>query len=585
MSVAFPYLALRARRATRPGNLGTVATLVAAALFAFPVRAPAQSPYPAASPMPQAQRPAPRAMAPPPATNRVAPNRYAFPTRVDAPPPSFTYLQRPNVPPAAVQPAQPPAGPLRPMPGAGAQPPSRSLSPSPAQQFAEMVERDPTAAGRSGPTAADGPDAELAYWQSSTNEGRSALVQELEKRVKQLEDGQKKTDDKGKKEPRFEHQIFGRIQAEGATFNQDPANIKQLGNIPNGNDFRRVRLGIQGAGYDILFYRLEVDFVQPDEVTGRRPRITDGYFEIRQLPTLGTFRLGQFREPYSVERLTSANDITFIERGLPQAFHTSRAFGVMLYNNSNNEKWYLWTGLFNEHATNFGEYYGDAARLAYDNRLVYVPWYDEPSGGRYLAFLGAGYSLRDLKGRTEKFSTAPEVNLQYDAASIIPSFVSTGTLTANQTQIFQAEASTVLGPLSFQAEYYGTLVNQVHNPQVFFQGMYVYGSYFLTGEHRPYDRKQGIYTAIKPNSNFFRVRTDRGIATGPGAWEIAARYSSLNLSDRNIQGGSLQDVTIGLNWYATFQMRFSINYIHAFLNRHNALSNADVVSGLAQVVW
>ncbi|HJT32358.1 MAG TPA: porin [Pirellulales bacterium] len=459
------------------------------------------------------------------------------------------------------------------------------LPPSPSQQFAEFVDREPLTSSPSETATASQPDAELAYWQSSTNEGRSALVQELEKRVKQLEDGGKTTDDKGKKEPRFEHQIFGRIQAEGATFNQDPANIKQLGNIPNGNDFRRVRAGIQGAGYDILFYRLEIDFVQPDEVTGKRPRITDGYFEIRELPTLGTFRIGQYREPYSVERLTSANDLTFIERGLPQAFHTSRAFGVMLYNNSNNEQWYWWTGLFNEHATNFGEYFGDAARLAYDNRLVWVPWYDEPSGGSYLAQLGVGYSLRDLKGRTEKFSTGPEVNLQYDAASIIPSFVSTGTLTANQTQIFQAEASTVLGPLSFQAEYYGTLVNQVHNPQVFFQGMYVYGSYLLTGEHRVYDRKQGIYTAIKPNSNFFRVRTNRGIAMGPGAWEVAARFSSMNLSDRNIQGGTLNDVTLGLNWYATFQMRFSINYIHAFLNRNNRASNCDVVSGLAQVVW
>lgn len=549
----------------------------------------------------------------PPATSPMPSDRYAVPTRVDAPPPSFTYLPSPTAQPATVQTAQPirlatdsrvpPPSPGQPgnsgQPGAaqavrpalsGNAPAADSpfftrLPPSAAQQFADLVDSDPIAAAPNDSMAARRPDAELAYWQSSTNEGRSALVQELERRLKQLEEGQKKGDDKSKKEPRFEHQIFGRIQAEGATFNQDPANIKQLGNIPNGNDFRRVRMGIQGAGYDILFYRLEVDFVQPDEVTGKRPRITDGYFEIRQLPTLGTFRLGQFREPYSVERLTSANDITFIERGLPQSFHTSRAFGVMLYNNSRNEQWYWWTGLFNEHATNFGEQFGDAARLAYDNRLVWVPWYDEPSGGRYLAFLGAGYSLRNLKGRTEKFSTGPEVNLQYDAASIIPSFVSTGTLTANQTQIFQAEASTVLGPLSFQAEYYGTLVQQVHNPQVFFQGMYVYGSYFLTGEHRPYDRKQGIYTAIKPNSSFFRVRTDRGIATGPGAWEVAARFSSMNLSDRNIQGGTLNDVTLGLNWYATFQMRFSINYIHAFLNRNNRASNCDVVSGLAQVVW
>src|SRR3569623_697363 len=323
---------------------------------------------------------------------------------------------------------------------------------------------------------------------------------------------------------------------------------------------------------------MEVDFVQPDEVTKKRPRLTDAYFEVRQLPWLGTFRLGQYREPYSVERYTSANDLTFLVRGLTQAFLTSRNFGAMLYDNSQNQKWHWGNGLFAERATNFGEFFSNAPRGAYVNRVDWVPWYDEPSGGRYMAALGTGYSYRNLAGIAQSFSSTPEVSLQYDATSVIPSFVSTGALNEKTLQIYQAQAFTVLGPLSFQAEYYGTYVNQINNPNVFFQGMYVYGSYFLTGEHRPYDRKQGVFTAVKPFGDFFRVRTDRGICTGLGAWEVAARFSSLNLSDRNIQGGRLNDVTLGLNWYLNFQTRVMFNYIHAFLNRHNVPSDADVVS-------
>jgi phosphate-selective porin OprO and OprP len=469
-----------------------------------------------------------------------------------------------------------------------AEPASRPIAPqeeiappqlpdSPAERFAQLVDSDPL--------TSEQPRERLAYWQSDTNEGDA--IKDLRSRLEKVEDEQKKVKEgsKSKKSDKLEHNLFGRIQADGATFSQDAANRAQLGDIPNGVDFRRVRLGMQGTGHEVLFYRMEVDFVQPDEVTKKRPRLTDAYFEVRQLPWLGTFRLGQFREPYSVERYTSANDLTFMERGLPQAFHTSRNFGAMFYDNSQDQKWVWWNGLFAQRATNFGEFFSNAPRVAYVNRVDWVPWYDEASGGRYLASVGTGYSFRNLAGMTQSFSSTPEVNLQYDATSVIPSFVSTGTMTVNTMQIFQAQAFTVLGPLSFQAEYYGTYVNQLNNPNVFFQGMYVYGSYFLTGEHRPYDRKQGVFTAVKPFADFFRVRTDRGICTGLGAWEVAARFSSLNLSDRNIQGGRLNDVTLGLNWYLNYQTRFMVNYIHAFLNRHNVPSDADVVSTRAQVVW
>lgn len=84
--------------------------------------------------------------------------------------------------------------------------------------------------------------------------------------------------------------------------------------------------------------------------------------------------------------------------------------------------------------------------------------------------------------------------------------------------------------------------------------------------------------ATRPYSEFFRVRTNRGIATGPGAWEIAARFSTINLSDGNVQGGRLNDVTLGVNWYLNFQARM-------FLNRYNQPSGADVVATRAQVVW
>lgn len=439
-----------------------------------------------------------------------------------------------------------------------------------------MIESDPLITAK--------PRERPVYWQTDTNEGD--VLQDLKSRLERVEEAQRAGAGPAlKTSNRFEHNIFGRMQVDAVSFSQDPANKALLGDIPNGTEFRRLRMGIQGPGHEVLFYRLEVDFVQPGKVTHHRPRVTDAYLDIRDLPWLGTVRVGQFREPYSVERLTSNNDVTFMERGLPAAFHVGRNLGVMAFDHSRNERWYWWNGIFDERATNFGEFYTNAPRVSVVNRLDWVPWYDAPSGGRYLAAVGTGYNFRNLAGRTRDISARPEVHLQYAGVSVIPPFVTTGDMAVNTINTVQTEAFTVLGPLSFQAEYYGMWVNQVNNPAIFLHGMYVYVSYFLTGENRVYDRNQGIFTAVKPFRDFFRVRTERGICTGPGAWEVAARFSTINLSDQNIQGGRLNDFTFGVNWYLNFQARIMFNYVHAFLNRNNIASNADVFSTRAQIVW
>lgn len=449
------------------------------------------------------------------------------------------------------------------------------LPASPAEHFAEVVESDPLTSESS--------KEQQAYFQTDNNEGLT--LPKLHERLRKVEAGQQASQAAQKKKQGFEHNIFGRIQADSATFSQDRPNKAQLGDIPNGVDFRRVRMGIQGKGYEVWSYRLEVDFVQADAQTKQRPRITDCYGELHELPWLGTLRLGQFREPFSIERVTSANDLTFIERGLPQAFNPARKLGAMAYDHSQNEQWYWWNGVFAQNSTDFGEQFGNAGRFATVDRLVWLPWYDQASGGRYLAQFGAAYTYQRVGDQTRKFSSTPEVSMQFGGNSVIPSFVSTGNILMNDFQIAHVEASTVLGPLSFQAEYYGTFVNQVAGPQVFLHGAYAYVSYFLTGENRVYDRNQGIYVATKPHSDFFRVRGERGVAMGPGAWEVAARVSTLNLSDRNVQGGQLTDLTFGVNWYLNFQTKLMFNYVHAFLNQQNRASNADVLVTRAQIVW
>jgi phosphate-selective porin OprO/OprP len=42
---------------------------------------------------------------------------------------------------------------------------------------------------------------------------------------------------------------------------------------------------------------------------------------------------------------------------------------------------------------------------------------------------------------------------------------------------------------------------------------------------------------------------------------MALRYSTVDLTDADIDGGEAYAVTLGLNWYATPTLRFSANYV------------------------
>jgi phosphate-selective porin OprO/OprP len=103
---------------------------------------------------------------------------------------------------------------------------------------------------------------------------------------------------------------------------------------------------------------------------------------------------------------------------------------------------------------------------------------------------------------------------------------------------------------------------------VAFDGVYVQASYFLTGEHMPWDRKRGTLARVKPFENFFMVRDcDHNVQRGLGAWQIAARYSHADLTDFDVIGGEGDSFTFGMNWYWNPYARMQFNYIYGDIDR------------------
>jgi phosphate-selective porin OprO/OprP len=263
---------------------------------------------------------------------------------------------------------------------------------------------------------------------------------------------------------------------------------------------------------------------------------------------------------------TSVRELTFLERALPFAFLPFRQIGVGFQNSSANETTTWAVSGFRFPTDLYGGSLGDSGGYAMASRVTFAPHLSQDDSR--LVAIGAGYVFGDPSSNRLRYLTPPEVFIQEiggadllppGTLAFVPPFVDTGPIDTQTFHLFAAEAGLTLGSLYMQSEAIYSMVSQINGPQVAFAGAYAYAGYFLTQEIRPYDRAKGVFGRVKPIEDFTR-------SGGLGAWEVAGRWSYIDLNDQNILGGRLNDVTFGLNWYLNQRTKFQFNYIHAFLD-------------------
>src|SRR6185503_3773668 len=139
--------------------------------------------------------------------------------------------------------------------------------------------------------------------------------------------------------------FFGRLFIDWAWFDGDEPtyNTDTSGTTPeleDGTEFRTARLGVEGLLYDKTGYKVEFDFA-PGTVV-----VKDVYFYLKEL--FGTeFRVGHFKEPFSLEQVTSSRFISFMERSLAAAFAPDRNSGFQVSDNPTESQNLYWAaGLF-----------------------------------------------------------------------------------------------------------------------------------------------------------------------------------------------------------------------------------------------
>ena len=404
----------------------------------------------------------------------------------------------------------------------------------------------------------------------TTIEDRMAF---LEKELKKQADAAARKHESDAQKPSF--QIGGQLQIDYLWFGQDQANRATVGDVPDAVDFRRARFVARGEAFEQLEYMIGFDFA-----LAGRPSFLDVWVGAKDLPLLGHLRAGHFFEPFSLERLTQNSRNTFMERSLADTFAPARNLGIEAYDSLGEaERATYAVGWFAADSDDFGDQFTDTGGQALTARATCLPlWVDD---GRVFLHLGAAYSYRTPPNHQLSFATTPEARAGAPATTNIPDFVSTGSIAADRTQLFGAEWALIYGPLYIQSEYIAVPVDQLNGPDLFFDAAYINLSYFLTGESRTYNKLFGILDRVFPYENFFRVRTDDcSIVNGKGAWEIATRYSYIDLEDANIQGGRLHNYTIGLNWYLNAYTRMKWEVIQANLDRAPIGESQAYIAGM-----
>ena len=387
------------------------------------------------------------------------------------------------------------------------------------------------------------------------------------------------------KDGKFKMKVRGRLQTDYDAINQDTAVTGQPD--VSAAEIRRARLGVEGLLYGDVEYKFEVDFA------GDGTAIKDAYLEYIGLCEGLGIRVGNFKNFNSLEHMTSSRFITFMERAaFIDAFELDRQIGAgIIYA---QEHYTVSFGGYGPHSDEQGEWLNDVRSGA--ARVTWAPINTDDHYGEH-AVVHFGTSWRSRHGAEDLRADPIPANdqlFQYRARGadlhLADRFIATPEI-FDQDTFWGLESAVVWGPWSLQAEYarmYASLAPGFAGDNPTYNGWYVEGSWYITGETRTY--KDG---------EFGRPKVLRPVLDGgPGAWQVAAKYDVLDLSD-NAQTiatcalcGNQNTWLLGVNWWRNDYTRITFNVTQSkitggFMNGANENDGATITGfgARAQVDW
>jgi phosphate-selective porin OprO/OprP len=346
----------------------------------------------------------------------------------------------------------------------------------------------------------------------------------------------------------FSLRLRGLVQSDNRVFINDA--------VDSGVDsfvLRRVRPIFDATLFKNFDLRLMPDFGNGTTV------LQDAYMDLK-FGTAFRIRAGKQKQPFGLERLVSASELTLIERALPTTVAGNRDVGVMAYGDLLAGRLTYYAGAFNGVVDGGSADFDDRDGKEIITRLFTHPF--RTSKNARLQGLGIGVAAS--YGAQRGTAAAPGL-ATYRSAGQQTYFRYLSDGTANGTTLADGDRRRWSAQGYYYAGRFGVLGEHVSSSQDVRRGTQratadtvawqVAPVWVLTGE-------RASYRGVAPRAPF-----DRANGTW-GAFELTARYNELEVGDelfplfasptaaaRRARGGAA-----GLNWYINRNVKVAFNY-------------------------
>ena len=369
-------------------------------------------------------------------------------------------------------------------------------------------------------------------------------------------------------------------------------------------EFRRARIGFNGNLTPNISYEVLTNLV------GSSPNLLHRAFVNYNYDPAAQVRLGRFKQPFSLEEISSANGIDFMERSYGNQLVPSHRLGAMLHGEPKKGITYgvsVYQDGFNEIANtqNIGNLMAarGTVNLAelnnFNGAIIHVgaavdkgSYKVTPSSSTDSGFTASGSTRATLLSyRTENRGMTNAYRAQIGGDTVGTAY---GALADNAADVKKNltgfEITLAKDAFKFQTEFFnasydaralnytsaGAAAGSATGGNTARLNLNTKANYYefmynITGESWSDAYRAGAFSALKPKSNF------NGIGKGTGAWQTGIRFSQYEV---NLPGSSANSaitdggfgrsraenseiartVTYGLNWILNPTARFMVNY-------------------------
>lgn len=315
--------------------------------------------------------------------------------------------------------------------------------------------------------------------------------------------------------------LGGRLHYDYSDYDERGVDVRDAG-------IRRARLELAGAVGDQVRFRVDRELAGGGGWRNLWVAVRPG----RRLEV----RAGNFVVPFSQEELQSSNASPLIERSAMSALAPSYGLGGQVA--VSGRRWSLTAGGFDDGLAD------DDGGSSSRGRGVIARATGSPVLDRRRAVhLGAAVELRDDDGA--------DVRLQTRAAAFGPAQARTGRIAdVGRLSNIGVEGALRTDRLLVQAQYMRTDLHRRARADLTLDGWFIQASRVIGGAQRGYNPRNGLFGSVD-------------LAEHRPTFEIAARYSELDIESSTLNRGHARTATLGGTWYLSRNARAMLNATRA----------------------